>query len=204
MGVSAQKGNKAEAINNLMTLIDRYAAKEDHLKTAELARSVIAMDENSAMAYTKLADALKQTGDKVNGAAEALFKLALVYEKKQNKKDLVGEFVRKTLELNPGHSEAQKRMMGEVIAAAPGSPATKAPDPSPKAVAAPPKSQATGVLDLEQDAVKPFEESPKPAVVSPVSVPEPAAPERSQKARYRGIGSAGRPRRSEFQSPTIT
>ncbi len=141
--VSIKKGNKTEAINNLMTLIDRYGAKNDHPKTAELARSVIAMDENSATAYMKLADSLKQAGDK-NGAADALFKLALVYGK-QNKKDQVGEFVRKTLELNPGHSEAQKRMMGEVIAGAPVSAAAKASEPPKVASSRKPPRRGIGL-----------------------------------------------------------
>jgi tetratricopeptide (TPR) repeat protein len=174
--VSIKKGNKSEAINNLMTLIDRYSAKNDNAKTAELARSVIAMDENSAAAYLKLADSLKNMDDK-NGAADAFFKLVLVYEK-QNKKDQAAEFVRKTLELNPGHSEAQKRMMGEVIAGAPSSPAVKAPETASKAAAPVPKAPTTGVLDLEQDSPKPFEETPRSAPVPAAPPPVPAAPER--------------------------
>ncbi|HTC21404.1 MAG TPA: tetratricopeptide repeat protein [bacterium] len=175
--VSIKKGNKAEAVNNLMTLIDRYSAKNDNAKTAELARSVIAMDENSTAAYTKLADSLKNMEDK-NGAADAYFKLVLVYEK-QNKKDLVGEFLRKTLELNPGHSEAQKRMMGEVMAGAPPSPAAKAPEPASKTAAPAPKAPA-GVLDLEQDAAKPFEEPPRSA---PVPAAPPSMPAAAEKTR---------------------
>ena len=169
--VSLKKGNKAEAVNNLMTLIDRYAAKNDYAKTAELSRSVIAMDENSVEAYTKLADSLKRMDDK-NGAAETFFKLAVVFEK-QNKKDQAGEYVRKTLELNPGHSEAQKRMMGEVIAGAPGSPVVKNTDPGPKMNAPAPKVSVTGVLDLEQDVSRPFTEEPKlvPTSSAPTSIP---------------------------------
>ncbi len=174
--VSLKKGNKTEAVNNLMILIEQYASKNEHLKTAELARSIIAIDENSAIAYTKLADALKRLDDK-NGAADAFFKLALVYEK-QNKKDQAGEFIRKTLELNPGHSEAQKRMMGEVVAGASVFPSTGTPDLPPKINAAPPKVSVTGVLDLEHDVSKPFAEDTRPTPSSSVPVSIPVVPEK--------------------------
>src|SRR5579871_753062 len=174
--VCLKKGDKQEAITNLGILVDRYAAKNDYAKTAEFARALLSLDDNSLTAHSKLSEALKQSGDK-NGAADAYFKLALAHEK-QGKKEPMMEAVRKALELNPNHSEAQKRLMGEVAAGAP-APAKPAEPaaapPSAKAEPAPSKTPAAGVLDLEQDVAKPFSQPPKAAPApAPVAAPAPA------------------------------
>ena len=184
--VCLKKGNKQEAVTNLGTLIDRYASKNDHAKTAEFARALLSLDENSLTAHSKLSEALRQSDDK-NGAADAYFKLALLHEK-QGKKDAMMEAVRKALELNPNHSEAQKRLIGDVAAGAPApiKPAESAPAaPAPKAEAAPPKAAESkappaGVLDLEQEIVKPFSQAPKAAPPTPAPSPAPVhAPEKA-------------------------
>jgi len=172
-----KKGNKAEAATTLTALVDRHLAKNDLTKAAEFVRYMISIDENSIPALTKLADILKQNGDK-HGAADSYFKVALQYEK-QAKKDPMMEFVKKTLELNPGHTEAQKRMMGGIVAggvsaAAAAAPAVVAPAPASKAVEAVGKIAPTGVLDLEEIA-KPPQEVPKAAAPPPVAAPVPAA-----------------------------
>lgn len=177
--VCLKKGNKPEAVTNLGILIDHYASKNDHAKAAEFARALLSLDENSMTAHSKLSEALRQSGDK-NAAAEAYFKLALAHEK-QGKKDPMMEAVRKALELNPNHSEAQKRLMGEVTAGAPAptkpaEPAPAAAAPSPKPEPAAPKTPAAGVLDLEQEIVKPFSQSPKAAAaLTPAPAPAPIA-----------------------------
>ncbi|HUO57446.1 MAG TPA: tetratricopeptide repeat protein [bacterium] len=159
-----KKGSKEEAATVLHNLIDKSVAKKDWGQAAEYARELLSVDDNSIPANNKLAEILVQTGDK-NAAADKYFKIALIHEK-QNKKEPMMEFVRKTLELNPGHTEAQKRMMGEVtagaVAAAPPTP-VPAPPPSP----VPPKTPAAGVLDLEQEITKP----PFPTVKQPEPVP---------------------------------
>ncbi len=174
--VSLKKGSKAEAVTTLGTLIDRYAAKGDHAKAAEFARALHSLDENSAAAHTKLAEALLKSGDR-NAAADTHFKLALLYEK-QDKKDASMESTRKALELNPNHVEAQSRILGGQAAAA--TPAVKPPAGAPAAAApatpeAPPpaKAPAAGVLDLEQEIAKPFSGPPKTPAAPPPQAPAP-------------------------------
>ncbi len=177
-----KKGNKPEAITTLLTLLDRYSAKNDIPKATEFARYVISLDENSIPAQAKLGDFLKQGGDK-KGASEAFFKVALIHEK-QNKKEPMMEFVRRTLELNPDHSEAQKRMMGDVtggaVPPAAGSPAA-APAKNPESVG---KIPATGILDLEQEIVKPPLEPLK--AVEPAPAPKPAPVEVDPLEEFKG------------------
>ncbi len=172
--LSLKKGNKAEAVTNLGTLIDRYSAKGDYAKASEFARALLSLDENSATAHSKLAEALLKSGNR-DAAAEAYFKLALLYEK-QDKKDALSDAIRKALELNPNHAEAQKRLLG---GAAPGAAAT-APHPAAAPTPAPPaaKAPAAGVLDLEQEAAKPFSGPPKAAAATPSPL-QPPAPERA-------------------------
>ncbi len=158
-----KKGNKPDAITTLKTLVDRYSEKNELGKAIEFSRYLVSLDENSIMAQTKLGEFLKQSDDK-HGAADAFFKVALLHEK-QNKKEPMMEFVRKTLELNPGHSEAQKRMMGDVTGQA-NSPqaAAQAPPGATKTAETIGKIPVTGVLDLEQETVKPPKAEAPPLV----------------------------------------
>jgi tetratricopeptide (TPR) repeat protein len=170
-----KKGNKAEAIKTLVTLVDRYSGNNDLTKAIEFSRYMVSVDENSIAGETKLGELLKQSGDK-NGAADVFFKVALIHEK-QNKKEPMMEFVRKTLELNPGHSEAQKRMMGDVTSGSAGQPpsAASAAPAVTKSVDTIGKIPATDVLDLEQETVKPPKlEAPRPEMTQ-TEKPRPAA-----------------------------
>ncbi|HVZ81013.1 MAG TPA: tetratricopeptide repeat protein, partial [bacterium] len=173
--VCLKKGNKAEAAATLKTLLERYIAKDQQAKIIETARSLISLDETNTAAYRQLAEALEKTGDK-KAAADALFKLVLYFEK-ADKKDQVGDVVRKVLELDPSNSEAQKRLIGSVVAQAP-APAPAPAKPSP-AVPQPP----AGVIDLEQEIVKPplapvpTKPAPVPAAAPPVEKPKAAAVE---------------------------
>jgi tetratricopeptide (TPR) repeat protein len=164
--VCLKKGNKPEAITTLKNLLEKYAGKDQPEKTIETARSLVSMDEGNTAAHNQLADALQRSGDK-KGAADALFKLVL-YLEKSDKKDQVGDYVRRILEFDPGHSEAQKRLIGSVVASAPAAAAPKAaPAPAP----APQTASPADVVDLEQEIAKPFAAAPKPAPV-PVAPPE--------------------------------
>ena len=172
-----KKGNKNEAVTTLTALVERYAAKNDMAKAAEFARYIISLDENSIPAHTKLAEILKQNGDK-HGAADAFFKVALIYEK-QNKKDPMMEFVKKTLELNPGHTEAQKRMMGGIVAGAAGAVSAAAPAAAPAPAASVEsvgKIAPAGLLDLEEIAKPPLEvlkAAPPLSAAAPAPAPAP-------------------------------
>ena len=178
--LSVKKGNRTEAIATLNTLVDRYRDKNDPVKAAEFARYLGSLDENSIPAFTKLGELLSQTGDKVK-AGDSFFKVALLFEK-QDKKDKAMEFVRKTLELNPGHVEAQKRMMGGVVS--PAQPQSAAPlEPASEAKPAnipELKFPTAGIMDLEQENEKPSAAKaavPVPAAekIKPQAVEAPAA-----------------------------
>jgi len=180
--LSLKMGKKPEAITHLNTLVDRYIEKKDPAKALEFARNLVSLDDNNMTAQTKLAELLKQTGDN-HGAADAYFKAALAAEK-ANKKDQAADLVRKTLELNPGHTEAQKRLMGDVVAGATPAPAPVAA-PQASAPAAPKTAESigkippSGVLDLEEESVKPTPTAPKPtpAPALVAEKPKPAEPE---------------------------
>jgi tetratricopeptide (TPR) repeat protein len=169
-----KKGNKAEALQNLMALVDRYAEKGDQAKSAEMARMALSMEDGSVQNRIRLAEALDRTGDR-KAAAEVYFKLALQEEKK-DKKEQALEWFRKVLERDPQHEEALKRMKGQASPAAPaaspaGSPAQAPEVPVPETVEKkdptphPSQAKTAEVLDLEQDPPKPF--SREPAAVSP-------------------------------------
>ncbi len=169
--VCVKKGNKAEAVTTLLSLADKYSAKGEWNHAAEAARNALSIDENAASPLAKLADALRQVGDKP-GAAEAFHKLGLLYEK-QNKEELAAEAFKRTLEMNPSHAEAQKHVLGSV--SAPPAPAhAKAPEAP---AAPPPKTPPAGVLDLEDITAPPFGASKAPAP------PPPAAPVHVEKPK---------------------
>lgn len=171
-----KKGNKAEAATTLMSLADRYASKDDLPKAVELVRNLISLDDHSIPAHSKLGDLMKQMGDK-RLAADSYYKAALASDK-ANKKDQSTEYIRKTLEMNPGHTEAQKRMMGDMTAGVvPTSPASSPAKAAPIADMVG-KIPATGVMDLEQEVSKPSAASPKPSAhqeKEPPSHPTPQA-----------------------------
>ncbi len=164
--LSVKKGNKNEALSTLAILIDKYTESDNLTKALEFAKYMVSIDENAIPSQNKLVELLKRKGDKTS-AADVLFKIALIYEK-QNKKDSVLEFVKKTLEMNPSHGDAQKRMAGTV-------PVEKAPEPQTK-------SPAAGVMDLEQEAAKPIVEVPRPPMVAPVPAPISPPAEKSKPA----------------------
>ncbi len=164
--LSLKKGAKNEATQTLNLLVDRYDAKKDTKKAIEFARYLVSVNESDPAPETRLGDLLLREGDK-DGAADAYFKAAMAFDKHE-KKPQAQEFLRKALELNPGHSEAQKRVMGEVVAKAPQAEEKQAV-PQPSVPAAPAKASKTDVLDLEQEV----DNSPTPP---PKQVPAPAAP----------------------------
>jgi tetratricopeptide (TPR) repeat protein len=160
-----KKGNKSEAVTTLKSLMEKYVAKDQADKVIETAQSLISVDEANTAAYNHLADALQKAGNK-KAAADTLFKLVLYFEK-SGKKDQSADYVRRILELDPGHGEAQKRLMGSVVAGASAPP--PAASVAPKAAPAP-----AGVVDLEQEIAKPFPNVSK-AAPAPAAVPPPAA-----------------------------
>jgi tetratricopeptide (TPR) repeat protein len=148
--LALKRGSKVEAGQAFKTLLDRAESKGDFVKAAEFARFIVSLDENSVPAIGKLGDMLKAVGDKKE-AANTYFKNVLLLEK-QGKKEEGTEWARKTLEMNPDHSGAQERIMGQVVAPA-HIPDPKEVIPLPVPASAPPLKSS--VLDLES--------SPEPA-----------------------------------------
>ncbi len=145
--LSLKKGAKSDAIHTLNLLMDRYEAKKDTKKTIEFARYLVSLNESDPVPEVKLGALLVLDGDQ-KGAAEAYFKAAMAYDK-QEKKAQAEDCLKKTLELNPSHTEAQKRVMGEVVAKA--TPAEEKHAAPPPAAHTPAKISKADVLDLEQE-----------------------------------------------------
>jgi tetratricopeptide (TPR) repeat protein len=165
--LAMKRGAKAEATQAYKSLLDRAEAKGDFTKASEYARFLVSLDENSVVMIGKLGEMLKSAGDKKD-ASDTFFKNVMLLEK-QGKNEEAAQWARKTLELNPGHAEAQKRIVGQVVASAPAPeikpaqpPASEIQDPT---VAMPPHAE-TKVMDLEGlPETNPVLSAPRPAPV---------------------------------------
>src|SRR5665213_1335444 len=99
-----KKKNNGEALQTLTTLIDKAVAGNEMARAVELARDMVAVDENLGPSKLKLAQVLEKNGDR-NGSADVYYQLSLICDK-QNKPQDAAQYVRKTLELNPAHQKA--------------------------------------------------------------------------------------------------
>lgn len=99
-----KKKNNGEAIQTLSTLIDKAVAGNEMARAVELARNMVAVDENLGPSKLKLAQVLEKNGDR-NGSADVYYQLSLICDK-QNKPQDAAQYVRKTLEMNPANQKA--------------------------------------------------------------------------------------------------
>jgi tetratricopeptide (TPR) repeat protein len=106
-----QKKNVKDAVSALTTLVDKAVAASEFERAIEFARTLVSVDPKLVSSKVKLAEALKSSGD-TNGAADAYYNLALVHEN-ENKPDEAALYIKKTLELNPGHAKASGMNEGE-------------------------------------------------------------------------------------------
>jgi len=180
--LAMKRGAKAEAAQAYKSLLERAEAKNDFAKASEYARYLVSLDENSSTAIGKLGEMLKSAGEKKE-ASDTFFKNVLLLEK-QGKSDEAAQWARKTLELNPDHAEAQKRIVGMVVASAlppeskpvqPSAETKPAAVPAPIPAPVPPAPAPAKVMDLEglPEVTAPFA-GPRP-VPAPAAAP-PAEP----------------------------
>jgi tetratricopeptide (TPR) repeat protein len=149
-----KKKNQPEAIKTLTILAEKALMTSDFVKAAEIARIMISVDPNSIQAKLKLAGALQGGGD-TSGAADVYYNLALICEN-ENKNEEAAEYIKKTLELNPGHAKA-RAISGdgskkEVVHHEP--PAEKAAESIPAKVEIPEPPKAQVVQVSPQEALK--------------------------------------------------
>ncbi len=148
-----QKKNVKDAVSTLTTLVDKAIAAGDFNKAVELARTLVSVDPKLVPSKIKLAEALKSAGD-VNGAADTYYNLALMHEN-ENKPDDAALYIKKTLELNPGHAKASGMNTGEARQkSAEPAPAQPAAPSQPAKAAAPEPSRAQVVEVSPQEALK--------------------------------------------------
>jgi tetratricopeptide (TPR) repeat protein len=172
--LAMKRGAKAEASQAFKSLLERAEAKNDFAKASDYARYLVSLDENSVEALGKLGEMLKASGAKKD-AADAFFKNVLLMEK-QGKNEEAAGWARKTLELNPDHSEAQKRIVGSVVSAPPPK-ENKAAPPTPEPATPAPETKAApaSVVDLESSHETPaVPEGPRAAPA--LAPPSAAAP----------------------------
>jgi tetratricopeptide (TPR) repeat protein len=149
-----KKKNQPEAIKTLTILAEKALMTSDFAKAAEIARIMISVEPDSIQAKLKLAGALQGSGD-TNGAADVYYNLALICEN-QNKNEEASDYIKKTLELNPGHAKALaiSRDGTKKEVAHPAPPIEKTSENIPVKVEVPEQPKAQVVQVSPQEALK--------------------------------------------------